>query len=188
MIFKWPLRLFFSLFIVGHLSLISLHLMPVNPLSLRVKKITDFYVGRLFSQNWHLFAPEPGNSTTKLFYRCNDGEKWSDILDPFKEINKAHFRFTPDGLSKVLYILHNLGRDLYWKNVEIVQNEDSDLKETKEYQNVSKVVKALCLRDNPKSFLGEAIVSQVYAKKFSERHEEKYFDKVEQLLNVLIGF
>ncbi len=191
MTFKWWLRLFFSGFIVIHVVLTAFHLMPLNPISLKFKKITDIYIGRVFSQNWKLFAPEPGSSSTKLFYKCHDGNQWTPSLDPFDSLNNYHYKVLPSGVSKLLYVFNNVGKDFYWEKISLDASKENigerEFQKTKEYKNMRILLKNLCFIVSPKSILAQVQIVKVYAKKFSDRAMKKKFDRVETMLKMDIG-
>lgn len=191
MIFKWLIRLLAILLIFGHLSLTALHLLPKNPISVRIGAVTSFYINSFFSQNWQLFAPEPGSSSTKFFYRCFYFDKWGGVLDPFYTLERFHYKTLISGVGKLVYVFNNVGRDFYSKKIHYENFVEEDLSknfyQTKEFLNMRTLLRHLCYIENKDAIAGEVQVVRVYVKKFSERKETKE-NNIELLTKVKIGF
>lgn len=69
---------------VGHFTLVALLLSPANPLVGAVGPLATLYHNGATYQNWHLFSPDPGISSTFLSVRCSTSDgptEWFDPLD-----------------------------------------------------------------------------------------------------------
>ena len=53
-------------FIVAHITMLTIYVLPHEPASNAVVGISDMYMSRLFHQEWDLFAPEPPKESLKL--------------------------------------------------------------------------------------------------------------------------
>ncbi|ENH96366.1 hypothetical protein J416_11000 [Gracilibacillus halophilus YIM-C55.5] len=84
-----------SVFFVIHYSLIIMSAGPINPISADFKTITSKYTSTVFSQNWHLFAPDPVNRNVRIYIQTsnNESEKrddnWIDITKFFIDNNNT---------------------------------------------------------------------------------------------------
>lgn len=56
--------------VVVHVGLVAIHNMPDNPARQSMASVLDGYVGRYFSQNWRLFAPNPAASDLGVLVAC----------------------------------------------------------------------------------------------------------------------
>lgn len=79
-----------------HFTLVGLHVVPPNPISMRAQPAISAWVLPYFAQRWELFAPEPAGKSAWIHVRCHvhdeDGEHltpWLDITTPLIE---AHHR------------------------------------------------------------------------------------------------
>ncbi len=75
--------------LVVHFTLVGLHVVPPNPISLRAQPAIRQWVLPYFSQSWQLFAPEPAGKNEWTHIRCHltdeDGEHvtpWIDVTTP----------------------------------------------------------------------------------------------------------
>lgn len=78
------LRILMCVGFVGHFTLVALLLSPANPLVGAAGPLATLYHNGATYQNWHLFSPDPGISSTFLSVRCKaaDGPtEWFDPLD-----------------------------------------------------------------------------------------------------------
>lgn len=58
--------------LVVHSALTLAYVLPMNPTKQPLAPILDATIGKYFSQNWSLFAPEPVQSNLELVVRCLD--------------------------------------------------------------------------------------------------------------------
>lgn len=64
-----------------HFSVLAVYLSPLNPLKLALDDEVMQYVNPLFTQNWHLFAPTPVNTSLSLLGKCREQDVESEWLD-----------------------------------------------------------------------------------------------------------
>lgn len=93
-----------ALMIVGSLAVVYvtntfLYLAPANPVKLRHARVIYGIEQPLFSQNWHLFAPNPIKTNFVLAIRCRTRRDVTPWRDPFTPLLVTHHRnrFTPMG-------------------------------------------------------------------------------------------
>jgi len=86
-----------------HFLMTLVYLSPPNLLRMQLDELATSYMNPLFYQNWHLFSPHPGITTTKLAVRCADrtGE-WSEWADPTVSFYPEHYRYRFLGYGKLL--------------------------------------------------------------------------------------
>lgn len=74
-----------SILFVIHYSLIIMHAGPTNPISAKYDNLSNTYTSTIFSQNWHLFAPDPVNRNVHIYIQVTDNtskdtnNQWIDI-------------------------------------------------------------------------------------------------------------
>jgi hypothetical protein len=89
-LFKKLFPLFLSICLIIHFFLVSLTVMPMNPISNAMKNITSKYVDPLFTQNWHLFAPDPIENNTaiqmKIYNNKNNESEWIDATTKMTKV------------------------------------------------------------------------------------------------------
>ncbi|MGZ3800097.1 MAG: DUF5819 family protein [Bdellovibrio sp.] len=107
-----------------HLSMHVLYLAPVNPATPRYSKITDSYMGSFFTQNWHLFAPEPATSSLNLLFRCSTTSEW---INPLTNLLTDHKTFPLTAKGKQTYVLQHLAREIF--NAKLNKKVDSEIRE-----------------------------------------------------------
>ncbi|MDQ0416612.1 hypothetical protein J2Z48_000779 [Croceifilum oryzae] len=82
-------------FILFHFSIIILHVMPINPISIALEPEVNAYTGALFRQNWHLFSPEPVTENDVVYMKVktksNQESDWIDITTPFISANNENY-------------------------------------------------------------------------------------------------
>ena len=101
------------LYLAAHFALTFLYVMPVNPVSLETQSVVDATIGRFFSQNWRLFAPNPLSSDQIVLARCLDDNEakaalagklptdgWFDLSTPVWDRFHAHRFSAYDRLSR----------------------------------------------------------------------------------------
>lgn len=107
---KWAIAIGVSMVVAVHIGMIAVYLSPPNLLRQRVGLTADRYIGILFYQNWHLFSPTPGITSTKFAVRCRaEGGGWSGYFDPVESMYAAHYRSRVLGYGKVLYVHREVG-------------------------------------------------------------------------------
>lgn len=107
-----------------HLIMHVLYLAPANPATSQYSDFTNQYMSSFFTQNWHLFAPEPATSSLQLSYRCNPTEEWQHPLQQLFSDHKS-FPFTAKG--KQTYVLQHLAREIF--NAKIKDTADAEIRE-----------------------------------------------------------
>lgn len=106
-----------------HVTMTILYLSPPNLLKLTTERWVHAYMAPLFYQDWHLFSPNPGISSTELWIRCKvAGGEWSSWLAPFEEIQSAHYRNRFTGRGKLLYVYRGIGSRLHERYDELAQS------------------------------------------------------------------
>ncbi len=91
--------------LVFHFFLTGLYLLPLNPVKLAFGRHLSAYVDRLFYQNWHLFAPDPINSSHSVIGKCRSGDvesAWLDVTHGVIERLKSNP--VPGPLSSALHL------------------------------------------------------------------------------------
>jgi hypothetical protein len=95
--------------LAAHFGATLIHLMPMNPIKMRLQPAVDRYIEPYFSQRWELFAPDPVLDTREVLVACRvkqpsgaDQETaWSNVTTPLRQL-KYHYRLTPaDRLERV---------------------------------------------------------------------------------------
>jgi hypothetical protein len=78
-----------------HFTIILINVGPVTPLSIDLNEKTENYINPIFSQNWHLFAPDPVKDNYYLYIQAKNNEAvadsttWIDITRPLIENNHS---------------------------------------------------------------------------------------------------
>ena len=112
-----------------HLLMTAVYLSPPNLLRLQFGRLADAYMHPMFYQNWHLFSPNPGVTTTKLAVRYRSDEGWSAWFDPLQEMQETHYAYRITGHGKLMYIYGNVAMDLqraYTRELESCLEEELD--------------------------------------------------------------
>src|SRR5215831_20945148 len=78
-----------------YLASALLYVLPAIPLKAAAGDFLSVVIGKIFSQNWNLFAPEPIDATDVILARCDAGEPatesgWNDISTRFFRSAQAH--------------------------------------------------------------------------------------------------
>lgn len=124
---------------------------PTNPLSAKYSDISNTYTSTVFSQNWHLFAPEPVNNNVHIYIQLTDDiseekeNQWHDITQPFIKNNNNKI-ITP--YNKTIRLIDgifldavgsNYTSDLLTKYVKKEENREESpvVDNLKEYQKES---------------------------------------------------
>ncbi|HFK1409239.1 DUF5819 family protein [Bacillus thuringiensis] len=91
--------IFLSIAVMVHFCLILFHVMPKNPISNEMSPVVNKYVNPLFTQNWHLFSPNPlvRNDIIYMQIKFKDSpslSEWFDITTPMIKGNYKNY-FSP---------------------------------------------------------------------------------------------
>lgn len=68
---------------------------PTNPISAKYEYISNKYTSTVFSQNWHLFAPDPVNNNVHIYIQLTndisdkESNQWIDITKSIKKNNNT---------------------------------------------------------------------------------------------------
>lgn len=93
-------------FLVVHFTLVGLHVVPPNPISLKATPVIRAWVLPYFSQRWELFAPEPAGKNEWTHVRCHlvdeDGEHITPWIDVTTPLVQAHQRNRLGQASRML--------------------------------------------------------------------------------------
>jgi hypothetical protein len=84
-----------------------IYLAPPNPVSLLHARAVRTLLHPLFSQNWHLFAPNPVRTNLVLTVRCRIDGRVTPWIDPFTPWLAEHHRNRFSPMGKVLRIPQN---------------------------------------------------------------------------------
>jgi Family of unknown function (DUF5819) len=186
----------FCLFCVHVVSTV-LYNIPENPTTKTYMPFVNGYMGQLFSQNWHLFAPEPATRMVKLWYRVKINNGWQHWQDPMEPVLEKHRHNRATYNAKLLYIYGNIAKDLIVRQSYVVDNmsglqdstarqlqQNDSLKASLEYQLALRFV----TRDIEKGYSGipkpdslQLMLAQLYPKQFSERLSPKPFSYAETI-------
>ena len=160
-------KLFLALFVLAggaHFSLQILKILPTNPVSKYYTKLIKEYDTGFFPQKWLLFAPEPPKFSYRFHYRCYDGRKWSDWIDPVEKHLKSHHanrfssdqylvRFYKDSIRNLNNVHSQIGKDLNClaNNKDCYSRSLDILEKTSSYRKMTILVKDLCLDEGIKN-------------------------------------
>lgn len=154
------------LIFIFHVIFHVLYLAPVNPATGLYASVVDSYMNTFFSQNWHLFAPEPAIATVNLNYRCSPNGDWENFLQP---LFKEHKSTLITSLGKQGYVYQHLTREIY--NAEI---KKADPKKLPEWKILNRVISDRCQQEYPDSRYSEFNTERIFTKNFSDRHKNKH--------------
>lgn len=174
-----------------HVISTILYNIPENPLTMVYMPYVNRYMEPQFSQDWHLFAPEPATRMIKLWYRVklnNDWQHWQDPMEPILEKHR-HNRATYH--AKLLYIYGNIAKDLIVRQSYIVEHTLGNADSTTTYLQQNDSLKAspeykLALRfvtkDIENGYNGnlrpdsiQLMLAELYPRQFSERLSSRPF-------------
>ena len=101
---------------IFHLTMTAIYLSPPNLLKIEYIDLAQKYMGPFFKQNWHLFSPDPGFSSSKLWLRCQDNnKKWSHWADPFSKVLTSHHQNRFNGSGNLFRVYNQLIKQVYDK-------------------------------------------------------------------------
>jgi Family of unknown function (DUF5819) len=181
----------------AHVVNTVLYNIPENPITKTYMPFVNGYMGPLFSQNWHLFAPEPATRMVKLWYRVKVNNTWQHWQDPMEPVLEKHRHNRATYHAKLLYIYGNIAKDLIVRQSYFAENalsiqdstarlaqQNDSLKASLEYQLAMRFV----TRDIEKGYGGiskpdsvQLMLAQLYPKQFSERLNPKPFSYAETI-------
>lgn len=96
-----------------HALMTVAYLAPANLLTRNIQSLVFSYMGPLFYQDWHLFSPNPGITTTEFWLRCRlSDQRWTQWLDPFAQIQAEHYANRITGRGKLLYVYRGIAKGL----------------------------------------------------------------------------
>lgn len=168
-----------------------LYNIPENPITKAYIPIVNRYMEPLFSQNWHLFAPEPATSMVKLWYRVKINNSWQHWQDPMEPVLEKHRHNRATYHAKLLYIYGNIAKDLIVRQSYIMehtthitdttkrqQQQVTSMKASQEYQLAIRFVtrdieNGYNTRQVPDSL--QLMLIELHPKQFSERHSSRPF-------------
>lgn len=92
----YAIPVFLSILIISHFSIVIADVIPYNPITNKHQQSIDQYMNPVFSQNWHLFAPEPvahnDGIQVKVEFADSRDSGWVDITTPMiDEMHKNYF-------------------------------------------------------------------------------------------------
>ena len=109
-----------SVVFICHFSMVGLYLLPLNPLKLAYNTQVMGYINPLFTQNWHLFAPNPVDTSMSLVGKCRGAgvdTPWFDVTYGITE--RLGPRAFASSLSSVLHLQLSLARQYLFGFVEL---------------------------------------------------------------------
>jgi hypothetical protein len=112
-----------------HLLMTVVYLSPPNLLRQQFGLLADVYMHPLFYQNWHLFSPNPGVTTTKLAVRYRIDDVWSEWFDPVQQLQDQHYAYRVTGHGKLIYVYRDVALELrrsYGRDVQACLQEQLD--------------------------------------------------------------
>jgi hypothetical protein len=174
-----------------HITCTVLYNIPENPVTKEYMPLVNRYMEPLFSQNWHLFAPEPATRMVKLWYRVKLNNSWQHWQDPMEPVLEKHRHNRATYHAKLLYIYGNIAKDLIVRQSYIMEHsinitdstkrqaqQTNSMKASAEYQLAIRFVtrdieKGYTTRVIPDSL--QLMLIELYPKQFSERLSPRPF-------------
>lgn len=135
------------LLFIFHFGITLVHLTPLSPAKLRVMPSVSSYINPFFSQDWHLFAPDPVRDSQVIVVNCRviqpDGSTvemgWSDISTPFREATYRNRFSSADYITKlhsaITHAYLTPGSELLHTFVEKRTDEESDYNKLVDYMS-----------------------------------------------------
>jgi hypothetical protein len=168
-----------------------LYNIPENPATKSYMPLVDWYMEPQFTQNWHLFAPEPATRMVKLWYRVKQNNTWQHWQDPMEPVLQKHRHNRATYNAKLLYIYGNIAKDLIVRQSYVFESvareadsatrgklQNDSLKASPEYQLAVRFVS----RDIEKGYAGivrpdslQLMLAELYPRQFSERLSTRPF-------------
>lgn len=197
---KWVIFVIPFTWICCHVTATALYLLPVNPLSRIYLPVVHKYMEPIFSQNWHLFAPEPATSSLQFWYRCgSQPEGWGEWRDPLHGLIAKHQENRFSHRGKLIYVYQGLVRNLanhfiHLKNKrqcfsgQCLSQLHQEVEKTKKYQLAKRFVRALCGIETSMTSSYQFQILKVFPKAFSRRHEKRPYERLERIeFPIIIG-
>lgn len=98
-----------GLVVFQHLLMTVLYLLPANVAKRSLGEKVQAYMEPLFYQNWHLFSPDPGISSTHMVVRCqNEDGQWTSWLEPNKPLQDRIDRNRVSSFTKLIYVYRGI--------------------------------------------------------------------------------
>lgn len=121
-----------SILVITHFTIVISDVIPYNPITNKHEQSIDKYMNPLFSQNWHLFAPDPvahnDGIQVKVEFKNKQDSGWVDITTPMIDQMHANY-FSP--LNRMARISTGIVSELTSEE-ELVLNYRKKLEETEE--------------------------------------------------------
>ena len=115
-IFKFSIVIACVLFLVMHIALTLLYVLPENITSRKLKGVSKRYMTPLFDQSWSLFAPVP-EVNKKVFVNCLESNgSWGGWEAPFDKYLRVHQESRVGANSKIVLMQSNTLHYLYYEN------------------------------------------------------------------------
>ncbi len=171
--------------VIHHILTTLLYLSPPNLLKQNFEEHIFGYMNPLFSQNWHLFSPNPGISFTRLAVRCGSGE-W---IDPQADIQKSHAITRILGYGKIMSIyedsFHKV-KKTYTETLKESQknagNKDAFIQSLRMNSEVKKIInfsEKFCAKINPEVSNNMSVkLLEFFPKKYSARSSDLPWSRV----------
>ena len=184
--------------VIGHILMTLIFLSPDNLIKNKLGKTAFHYMKPFFYQNWHLFSPNPGISSTKLWVRCEGLKgKWNDWEDPFSSIQEDFYKNRFSGKGKLLRVYQELSKGVVKEYDDIKEKCMKEKNDTKFCLNPSNYMKellsgpayqladdfAMMVCSKRKDGVGYQVkVITFFPKKYSERNDDsKQWSRVEDI-------
>ena len=145
--------------LIAHLGIHALYLAPNNPATPQYMSFVDTYMGTFFTQNWHLFAPEPATASLQLSYRCDSLQTWKF---PLSDMLEDHKSLPVTAKGKQSYVLQHLAREIF--NSKILKKTDAAMDELHILQ---RYLQDQCGEQAAAEVRIQRVFTQDYSKRFS---------------------
>lgn len=175
-----------------HVAMTVVYLSPANLLKAAFGSTSSAYMGRFFYQNWHLFSPNPGISTTRLWIRCQGDRAWGGWVEPTEKLQTEYYANRISGKGKVLYVYNGISKNLVTTLNRMIRecgdvNATCDteeiqrrVKDSGSYDLASRYAEGICrsILPTPSAIKYQFKLMTFQPKQFSRRHNEKLWSSV----------
>ncbi|KXY85466.1 hypothetical protein AT270_30100 [Bacillus cereus] len=98
--------IFLSIALCIHFCLILFHVMPKNPISNEISPVVNAYVNPFFTQNWHLFSPNPLVRNDIVYMQVkykgsSTPSDWLDITTPMIQTNYKNYLSPMNRMARI---------------------------------------------------------------------------------------
>lgn len=140
---KSMIRLTLFLVVAIHFCIVSIYLMPDNPIKHQYNNNIQKYINPFFTQTWNLFSPNPVSSNITILLQFKtvnstktDTTKWIDIVEPLI-ITRSQSFWSPaqrilKNMSTITQSVSQVQRDIR----EYVQKQDTIKNKDLEYSKI----------------------------------------------------